>query len=215
MSEAKAIRVMVVDDHDMLREGLAAFLRTFSDLELVGQASSAQEAIDLCGQVAPDVVLMDLVMPEMDGISATRTIHQRHPGIRIIALTSFGEEEMVRAELQAGAIGYLLKNVTAAELAQAIRAAHAGRPSLAAEAAQALIGAATQPRPPGYDLTEREREVLTLMVAGLSNPAMAERLQVSRFTIKNHVSSILSKLGVASRTEAATLALKHNLVRLD
>jgi len=215
MSEAKAIRVMVVDDHDMLREGLAAFLRTFPDLELVGQASSAQEAIDLCGQVAPDVVLMDLVMPEMDGISATRTIHQRHPGIRIIALTSFGEEEMVRAELQAGAIGYLLKNVTAAELAQAIRAAHAGRPSLAAEAAQALIGAATQPRPPGYDLTEREREVLTLMVAGLSNPDMAERLHVSRFTIKNHVSSILSKLGVASRTEAATLALKHNLVRLD
>jgi len=215
MSEAKAIRVMVVDDHDMLREGLAAFLRTFPDLELVGQASSAQEAIDLCGQVAPDVVLMDLVMPEMDGISATRTIHQRHPGIRIIALTSFGEEEMVRAELQAGAIGYLLKNVTATELAQAIRAAHAGRPSLAAEAAQALIGAATQPRPPGYDLTEREREVLTLIVAGLSNPDMAERLQVSRFTIKNHVSSILSKLGVASRTEAATLALKHNLVRLD
>jgi NarL family two-component system response regulator LiaR len=215
MSEAKAIRVMVVDDHDMLREGLAAFLRTFPDLELVGQASSAQEAIDLCGQVAPDVVLMDLVMPEMDGISATRTIHQRHPGIRIIALTSFGEEEMVRSELQAGAIGYLLKNVTAAELAQAIRAAHAGRPSLAAEAAQALIGAATQPRPPGYDLTEREREVLTLIVAGLSNPDMAGRLQVSRFTIKNHVSSILSKLGVASRTEAATLALKHNLVRLD
>jgi NarL family two-component system response regulator LiaR len=166
MSEAKAIRVMVVDDHDMLREGLAAFLRTFPDLELVGQASSAQEAIDLCGQVAPDVVLMDLVMPEMDGISATRTIHQRHPGIRIIA-------------------------------------------------AQALIGAATQPRPPGYDLTEREREVLTLIVAGLSNPDMAGRLQVSRFTIKNHVSSILSKLGVASRTEAATLALKHNLVRLD
>ncbi len=215
MSEAKVIRVLIVDDHDMLREGLAAFLRTFPDLALVGQAASAQEAIDLCGRVSPDVVLMDLVMPEVDGISATRTIHQRFPQIRIIALTSFGEEEMVRAELQAGAIGYLLKNVTAAELAQAVRAAYAGRPSLAAEAAQALIGAATKPRPPGYDLTEREREVLTLLVAGLSNPDMAERLQVSRFTVKNHVSSILSKLGVASRTEAATLALKHSLVRLD
>ena len=215
MSEAKPIRVLVVDDHDMLREGLAAFLRAYPDLELVGQAASAQEAIERCGQVSPDVVLMDLVMPEVDGISATRTIHERYPAIRIIALTSFGEEEMVRAELQAGAIGYLLKNVSAAELAQAIRAAYAGRPSLAPEAARVLIGAATQPRPPGYDLTGREREVLTLIVAGLSNPDMAQRLQVSRFTIKNHVSSILSKLGVASRTEAATLALKHNLVRLD
>ncbi|MCX6026294.1 MAG: response regulator transcription factor [Chloroflexi bacterium] len=215
MSEAKPIRVLVVDDHDMLREGLAAFLRACPDLELVGQAASAQEAIERCRLVSPDVVLMDLVMPEVDGISTTRTIHERYPAIRIIALTSFGEEEMVRAELQAGAIGCLLKNVSGAELAQAIRAAYAGRPSLAPEAARVLIGAATQPRPPGYDLTERERQVLTLMVAGLSNPDMAQRLQVSRFTIKNHVSSILSKLGVASRTEAATLALKHNLVRLD
>lgn len=215
MSDQHRIRVLIVDDHDMLREGLASFLVAFPDLELAGQATNGREATVLADSLLPDVILMDLMMPETDGVAATRTILQRHPGMKILALTSFGEEDLVRAELQAGAIGYLLKNVSAAELAQAIRAAFSGRPTLATEAAMALLGTAGNLVPLGDDLTERERDVLKLMVHGLSNPDMARRLHISRFTIKNHVSSILSKLGVSSRTEAATLALKRRLVQMD
>jgi len=215
MSEQRCIRVLIVDDHDMLREGLASFLSAYPDLELAGQAASGSEALHMCETARPDVILMDLKMPEMDGVQTTRRILERHPEMRIVALTSFGEEDLVRAELQAGAIGYLLKNVSASELAQAIRAAHAGRPTLAGEAAMALLGSATGLPNPGDDLTERERDVLRLMARGLSNPEMARQLHVSRFTIKNHVSSILSKLGVSSRTEAATLALKRRLIHMD
>jgi NarL family two-component system response regulator LiaR len=155
---------------------------------------------------------MDLVMPEMDGAAATRAIRERWPHIQIVALTSFKEKDLVQGVLEAGAIGYMLKNISADELANAIRAAHAGRPTLAPEAAQALIQATREPPAPGFDLTEREREVLALMVEGLNNPDIAERLIVSRSTVKFHVSNILSKLGAASRTEAVSLALKHNLV---
>jgi NarL family two-component system response regulator LiaR len=162
--------------------------------------------------VQPDVVLMDLVMPGMDGAAATRAIRERCPQVQVIALTSFKEDELVQGALQAGAISYLLKNVSADELADAIRAAHAGRPTLAPEAAQALVQAASHPPPPGHDLTPREREVLALMVEGLSNPQIAERLVVSRSTVKFHVSSILSKLGVDGRTEAVALAVQNHLV---
>jgi len=212
MSKTGPIRVLLVDDHAVVRSGLSAFLLAFDELELVGEASSGEEAVRLCDRLQPDVVLMDLVMPGMDGAQATRAIREKCPAIQVIALTSFKEKELVEGAMEAGAIGYLLKDVSADELARAIREAHAGRPTLAPEAAQALIQARREPQKIGFDLTEREREVLALLVQGLNNPEIAERLVVSRSTIKFHVSSILSKLGVASRTEAVALAVKEGLV---
>jgi NarL family two-component system response regulator LiaR len=203
---------MLVDDHTMVRRGLATFLRVFDDLELAGEADSGEEAIQICGHVLPDVILMDLMMPGMDGAAATRIIRQQFPQVQIVALTSFKEQDVVQNALQAGAIGYLLKDVSADELAVAIRAAHSGRATLSPEATQALVNAANQPPAPGQDLTERERVVLALMVEGLNNTQIAARLVVSPSTIKTHVSNILSKLGVASRSEAVALALRSGLV---
>jgi NarL family two-component system response regulator LiaR len=212
MSDSGPIRVLLVDDHAVVRSGLSAFLLAFDDLELVGEASSGEEAVQLCDRLQPDVVLMDLVMTGMDGAQATHAIREKCPAIQVIALTSFKEKELVEGAMEAGAIGYLLKNVSADELSRAIREAHAGRPTLAPEAAQALIQGRREPPKIGFDLTQREREVLALLVEGLNNPEIAERLVVSRSTIKFHVSSILSKLGVASRTEAVALAVKEGLL---
>jgi NarL family two-component system response regulator LiaR len=212
MSSSQLIRVMLVDDHLMVRRGLATFLKVFDDLELVGEAESGEVAVQLCARVLPDVVLMDMIMPDMDGPTAIRLIRQQYPKVMVVALTSYKEQELVQNALQAGAIGYLLKDVSAEELARAIRAAHLGQATLAPEAAQALVNAANQPPMPGHDLTEREREVLTLMIEGLNNTQIAGRLVVSPSTIKTHVSNILSKLSVASRTEAVTLALRNRIV---
>jgi NarL family two-component system response regulator LiaR len=216
-SEDKVIRVMVVDDHAVVRGGLAAFLLAYEDLTLVGEASNGLEAVRYSGVYHPDVILMDLMMPEMDGATATRIIREQHPEIRVIALTSFKEDDMVQNVLHAGAIGYLLKNVAADELAAAIRAAYAGRPTLAPEAAQVLIHRATHPAQQalGHDLTERERDVLALMVRGKNNSEIADKLVVSRSTIKYHVSNILSKLQATSRTEAVAYALQQSLVAFD
>lgn len=212
--QPSTIRVILVDDHAVVRSGLAAFLLAFDDFELVGEAADGAEALALCARVHPDVALMDLVMPRMDGATATRAIRERFPEVQVLALTSFKEDNLVQDALKAGAIGYLLKNISADELANAIRAAHAGRPTLAPEAAQALIHTArnSDARLPGYDLTEREREVLALMVEGLNNTEISDKLIVSRSTVKFHVSNILSKLQVSSRTEAVALALQTNLV---
>jgi two-component system, NarL family, response regulator LiaR len=212
--EERPIRVLLVDDHAVVRSGLAAFLSVYDDLELVGEASGGKEAVRMALERDPDVILMDLVMPDLDGAGATKAIREERPDIQVIALTSFKEDELVQAAMAAGAIGYLLKNISADELAGAIRSAHHGRPTLAPEAAQALIHAATHtPEPiPGDDLTDREREILRLMVEGLSNPEMATRLFVSRSTVKFHVSNILMKLGATSRTEAVAMAIHRGLV---
>lgn len=209
---SQPIRVMLVDDHTMVRRGLAAFLTIYDDLELAGEAESAESAIRLCAEIVPDVILMDMVMPDMDGAAATRVIRQQFPQIQILALTSFKEGKLVKNALEAGVIGYLLKDVSADDLARAIRAAHAGRVTLSPEAAQSLVIASNLSSAPGLDLTEREREVLALMIEGLNNTQIAGRLTISPSTVKSHVSNILSKLGAASRTEAVTLALRTGIV---
>ena len=225
MSNKNPIRVLLVDDHDMVRTGLATFLMAFDDLELAGEASGGKEALQLCMQLKPDVVLMDLVMPGMNGAEVTRAIRETHPEIQVVALTSFEDKDLVQSVLKAGAIGYLLKGTSPNELADAIRAARAGKPTLAPEATQALIDAATQPSTRSYELTNREGEVLSLLTEGLTNAQIAQRLTegltnaqiaqrltISRSTVKTYVSSILSKMGAASRTEAVAIAVQDKLV---
>lgn len=214
MTRSDQIAVLLVDDHAVVRSGLSAFLLAFDDLSLAGEAGSGGEAIARCEELQPDVVLMDLVMPGMDGATVTEAIRERWPDIQVVALTSFEEGDLVQRALSAGAIGYLLKNVSADELAGAIRSAYAGKPTLAPEAAQALVQARSQPSPPkpGADLTDRERDVLALLVEGLSNPQIADRLVISRSTVKFHVSNVLSKLEAGSRTEAVAIAVENDLV---
>lgn len=212
MSETQPIRVMIVDDHPLVRDGLRLFLRMAPDLELAGEADSGEDAVRLCAQFQPDVVLMDLKMPGMDGVAATRAIRQQQPQVRIVALTSFADEELVQQMLKAGAIGYVLKDVAALDLAGAIRAAHAGRATLSPAAAQALVPAAGQAPPLGFDLTPRERQVLGLLAEGLSNIQIAGRLGIKTSTVNFHVGNLLHKLGAVSRTEAVSLALQHKLL---
>ncbi len=214
MNTSQIIQVLLVDDHNVVRSGLATFLRAYDDLELVGEAKNGLEAIQLCHQMQPDVILMDLMMPEMDGIAATRAILADYPKIKIIAMTSFEDERLVQGVLAAGAISYLIKNVTSDELAKAIREAVSGRSTLSPEAARVLVQATRPTEQPAFDLTLREREVLNLVVQGESNQQIAEALVISLATVKAHISSILSKLQVSSRAEASAYALKHKIVTL-
>jgi two-component system, NarL family, response regulator LiaR len=211
-SALSPLRIVIVDDHKMVRNGLRTFLLVHDDLELVGEAADGQEALAVVARMRPDVVLMDLQMPRMDGVTATRALLARDPGLCVVALTSFKEEAMVTQALEAGARGYLLKDIEGNELARAIRAAHAGAPALASEAAWALFQASRRLPEPGDDLTVREREVLALMVEGLTNPEIADQLIIGLSTAKSHVSSILSKLGAATRTEAVAMALQRGIV---
>ncbi len=208
---SEIIRVMLVDDHAVVRSGLSAFLSVNPDLELVGEAENGEQAVVRAGLLKPDVILMDLMMPVMDGVAATAVIKKQHPNIQIIALTSFQEDELVQNALRVGAIGYLMKNVSARELAAAIRAAKEGKVTLSPEATQALVHFSQHPQEAEV-LTEREREVLKLMVDGLNNAEIAERLVVSLSTVKYHISNILMKLGVDNRVAAVTTAMNKKLV---
>jgi NarL family two-component system response regulator LiaR len=211
MSEKQKIRVMIVDDHSVVRSGLAAFLAASSNLDLVGEAENGEQAVARSRVLKPDVILMDLMMPGMDGATATRLIKAQDPSIQVIALTSFQEDEMVQEALKAGAIGYLMKNVSTHELAAAIQSAHQGKMTLSPEAAQALVHAMQQTQDAEL-LTQREREILKLMVEGLNNSEIAGRIFVSLSTVKYHVSNILSKLGVDNRVAAITQAIQRKLV---
>jgi len=212
MTDLKPIKVMVVDDHPVVRDGLKNMFLVFDDLELIGEAENGSAALAFCQQNTPDVILMDILMPVMDGIFATRAICQQYPQVKIIVLTSYPEDNLVQKSLEAGAIGYMLKNAAIDDLAKAVRSAYAGQPTLAPEATMALIRARTGPLKPGSDLSQREREVLALIVQGLSNEEIAERLVISPATARHHVSACIQKLGAANRAQAASLAVKHGLV---
>ncbi len=212
-TELGRTRLLVVDDHMVVRKGIAFSLLACDDIELVGEAESGDEALDLCRSVHPDVVLMDIKMPGTGGLAAIRAIRDAWPDAQVIALTSFQEGDLVRDALQAGAIGYLLKDVSVDDLAKSVRLAHRGMPLLAPAAAQALVRSVADHLPHvGADLTDREREVLALLAEGLSNLQIAERLVISPATVKFHVRSIRSKLGTTNRTETVVLALRQHIV---
>jgi len=211
------IRVLIVDDHKVVRQGLSFFLGTQPDITLVGEAANGTEALARVAESQPDVVLMDLVMPGLDGIAVTARMRQAYPQVKVIVLTSFSEQDRVVPAIAAGAAGYLLKDVEPDDLVQAIRQVHAGQVQLhPAAAAQLmnLVSAGAVGRPvadPGHDLTAREREILKLIAAGRSNKEIAAQLIIAERTVKTHVTHLLSKLGVGDRTQAAVWAMKHDL----
>jgi len=206
------IRLLIVDDHSVVREGLRAFLRLQEGIEVVGEAAGADEAVRVAATSAPDVVLLDLVMPDGDGIGAIRRLLEAAPGVRVLVLTSFADDTQIFAAIAAGAAGYLLKDVDPQALADAIRDVHAGRPALHSSVAARLMRNTGSPRPAHSDLTARERDVLKLVVEGLANKQIAQRLGIGEKTIKTHVSRVLAKLGVTDRTQAAVLAIREGLV---
>jgi DNA-binding NarL/FixJ family response regulator len=209
--DTMTIRIMIVDDHAVVRQGLKMFLSLDSELEIIGEASDGREALNMARELRPDVILMDLLMPVMDGIEAITAIKSEMPDIELIALTSVLEDASVIGAIRAGAVGYLLKNTRADELIQAIKAAADGQVQLSPQAAARLIREVRAPESPEA-LTERETEVLRLLAAGYSNKEIAYQLTIGEKTVKTHVSSILSKLNVASRTQAALYAVRIGLV---
>lgn len=212
MTHSHPIRVLIVDDHAMVRSGLRMFLLAFDDLEMAGEAANGSDAVRLVEQLQPDVVLMDLIMPGQDGMLTTQIIKKRFPKVQVLALTSFADPSLMQEAVHVGAIGFLLKSVSAADLAAAIRSAYAGTATFSPEVAQALLQNAARPAPPTVELTEREAEVLALMVNGKSNAQIASQLVISLSTVKYHVSSVLSKLGVKSRAEAVAFATRNHLM---
>jgi NarL family two-component system response regulator LiaR len=214
MPRADKIRLLIVDDHKVVRNGLQVFISLYDDIEVVGEARNGQQAVEQCATHQPDVVLMDMVMPVMDGPTATRLIREQFPQVQVVALTSFDEEEIVQRAIEAGAVGYLYKDVEEDELIDAIRSAREGCPVLAPEAMKALMDRTVAPveSPAVEPLTKREREVLSLVAQGMTNPQIAEQLVISTSTVQFHVHNILGKLGVGTRTEAVAMAIQSKLI---
>ncbi len=212
MYDNNLVRTLVVDDHPVVRRGIAFALGAFDDICVVGEASNGDEAVRLCDMHRPDVVVMDMMMPGMDGSAATRKIREQNPTTQVLVLSSFHEAQLVRDALKAGAIGYLLKDVAIDELAQAVRSASRGQSTLHRAATQALIQAQSARPELIEDLTDRQRQVLALVVQGRSNQEIAKQLYLGLSTVRFHVSAILAKLGAANRAEAAALAVKHGLL---
>ena len=212
MNKAERIKVMIVDDHPVVRSGMGTMLLAFDDLELIGEASSGNAALAKCEQRLPDVILMDMMMPGMDGLESTRAILERFPSVKIIMLTSFTKEDMVQDALDAGAFGYILKSVSIDHLAEAIHSAVAGQLTLSPEATLSLVKSKTGPLELNPDLTAREKQVLALIVEGLSNEEIADQLVISPATARHHVSACIQKLGASNRTDAAVKAVKYKLV---
>ena len=212
MSETKIIEVIIVDDHPIVRYGLKTVLFTFDDINVIGEAGNGLDAMALCAETQPDVIMMDIVMPGMNGVETTRVILERYPQIKVIVLTSFPNQDLVQGALEAGAVGFLLKDTPKEILGDAIRSAYAGRSILSLEATRALIQAKSSPPKPGHDLSPREREVLALVVEGLSNDEIADRLMISANTVRKHVSACIAKLGAANRAQAAAEAVRHELI---
>jgi len=214
------VRVLIVDDQTVVREGLAAILGTDAEIEVVGLAANGQQALDMLPEVQPDLVLMDLKIPVLNGVQATRRLRQKYPQVRVLVLTTYATDEWVLDAIAAGAAGYLLKDTRRAELLNAIKGTARGGsyldPSIAGQVMQRAVSPAAPPpaaSPPAEPLTEREQQILVLLARGYSNPEIAERLHLARGTVRNYVSAILQKLGASDRTEAAVLALRQGLVR--
>lgn len=215
MSTDNPIKIMIVDDHAMVRSGLRMFLLAFDDLAFAGEASNGNDAVKLAEKIQPDLVLMDLIMPGMDGLHATYELHKNYPAIKIIALTSFSDAQLILDAIEAGVSGCLFKNTSANELANAIRAVMAGNSIFSPEVTQLIMSAGDKKNRPAFDLTSRELDVLQLMVDGKNNQEISQALTLSLSTIKFHVSNILSKMNAHNRGEVISIALKHHLVDLS
>ena len=212
MEVPKNIKVMIVDDHAITRAGLKTLLSVYDDLVFVGEACNGLEALDSFGKFFPDVILMDLDMPVMDGISAIKNIKSKNPRIKFIALTSFSDKKLVRDAIKAGASGYVIKNIGPTELAETIRDCFLGKIKLAPEAMEAVIDEIQEPHYEKMQLTEQELKILKLLAKGLSNIKIAKELFISHHTVKFHISNLLSKLGASTRAEAVAIAAREKLI---
>jgi len=207
------IKVLIVDDHPLVRHGIKTLLDVYDDIEVIGEAENGQEALEMCKKNKPDVVLMDLIMPGVNGIEATKEIMKNWSYIKVVTLTSFVDKKLIEDSLKAGAIGYVLKNISGDKLVATIRDADKGKSTLSSEASDFLILNIKKPPVADYQLTGQEKNILACLVEGLSNKKIAQKLVLSLSTVKFHVSNILNKLGVSSRTEAVSLAIKNKLVQ--